>query len=363
MKASVSQGIGQGFEVMDIEIDKPIGREVLVDVRASGLCHSDLSLSEADYGLRFPAVFGHEVAGVVRETGPLVTGVSAGDHVVACLIAFCGQCVACLGGRTYECMNPGATQRSANEPSRLSVGGTAIAQGSGIGGFAEQILIHENQLAVINREIPFAHAAILGCGTVTGAGAVINTAQVRPGDTVAVFGTGGVGLNAINAARLSGASKIIAIDIIDAKLKRAIDFGATHIVNSKESDPVDAVRDITGNGVDFAFEIIGLPATQEQAIRVTRSGGTALMIGLGKPGARITLDTSISMLAEHKTIRGVSMGSTNLKRDIPLYADFCVDGRLLVGELVSEEISIDEIPSAYERLRRGETLRSVVTRW
>ncbi|POA59677.1 MULTISPECIES: zinc-binding dehydrogenase [unclassified Pseudomonas] len=363
MKASVCRGIGSGFEVVDVDIDRPIGREVLIDVRACGLCHTDLTLSEADYGFTFPAVFGHEVSGVVRETGPLVTQVSVGDHVVGCLIAFCGRCVACLSGRTHECSEPGATLRAAEQDPRLSLAGTAITQGYGLGGFAEQALIHENQLAVINREIPFSHAAILGCATVTGAGAVINTARVRPGDTVAVFGTGGVGLNAINAARLSGALKIIAIDIIDAKLKRAVDFGATHVVNSLASDPVEAVRDITGGGVDFAFEAIGLPATQAQAIRAARDGGTALLIGLGKPGACITLDTSLSLLAEHKTIRGVAMGSTNLKRDIPLYADFCVDGRLLVGELVSEEISLEQIPSAYQRLKRGETLRAVVTQW
>ncbi|MGE8414569.1 MAG: zinc-binding dehydrogenase [Pseudomonas sp.] len=363
MKASVCRGVGLGFETMGVEIDHPIGSEVLIDVRACGLCHTDLSLAEADYGFTFPAVFGHEMAGVVRETGPLVKDICVGDHVVGCLIAFCGRCVACLSGRTHECGKSGATLRSAGEPARLSLAGTAITQGFGLGGFAEQALVHENQLAVITRDLPFAHAAILGCATVTGAGAVINTARVRPGETVAVFGTGGVGLNAINAARLSGASRIIAVDIIDSKLKRALDFGATHLVNANDSDPVEAVRDITGGGVDFAFEVIGLPATQEQAIRATRHGGTALLIGLGKPGSRITLDTSISMLVEHKTIRGVAMGSTNLKRDIPIYADFCVDGRLLVGELVSEEISIHEISSAYQRLMLGETLRSVVTRW
>ncbi|MET4898899.1 Zn-dependent alcohol dehydrogenase [Sphingomonadaceae bacterium jetA1] len=356
-------GPGRGFTVMDIAIDQPKGREVLVEVKASGLCHTDLTVSEADFGLPFPAVLGHEVAGIVLQVGPEVTDIGIGDHVVACLIQFCGRCIACLDGRTFECTNPGATLRAPDALPRLSGQDGPIFQFVGIGGFAEQVLVHENQLAVVNKTIPFPQAAVLGCGTVTGAGAVINSAQVRPRDSVAVFGTGGVGLNAINAARLSGASVIVAVDLVDAKLERAKRFGATHVVNAGTTDPVEAIRAITGAGVDFAFEVIGLPATQQQAIEATRAGGTTILVGMGKPGASITLPTSMEMLFEHKTVKPVSMGSTHLKRDIPYYADMYVEGRLLLDEIVTQEIALDEIPAAYDQLKHGEGIRSVVTRF
>lgn len=363
MKASVVDALGQGFTVQDISIDEPRGCEVLVEVKASGLCHSDLSLAETDYGQPVPAVFGHEVAGVVAGVGPNVTSTRVGDHVVACLVKFCGWCLECSSGRTYGCLTPNATLRSAAEPQRLTRAGVPLMQAHGIGGFAEQALIHEHQLAVVSPEIPFAPACIIGCATVTGAGAAINSAGVRVGDTVAVLGTGGVGLNVIAGARLAGAMRIIAIDISDAKLHVAQRFGATDVINASLVDPVEAVMDLTERGVTHSFEVIGSPHTQRQAVALARPGGGVHLVGLASPGATLEVGSSLEMLRAHTSLSGVHMGSTNLKRDIPMYVDYYLQGRLNLDDLVTQEISLTDIPDAYEQLRAGKVIRSVVTRF
>jgi len=231
MKAVVVREIGAGFETAELEIAAPLGREVLLDVKASGLCHTDLTMSRHEMGNPLPAVFGHEVAGVVTAVGPQVTDVAVGDHVVGCLVQYCGACVKCLSGRVYQCLNPETTLRAEGEPARLTENGDPIFQAFGLGGFAQQALIHENQLVRVPDEIPFAQAALLGCGVVTGAGAVINTADVQAGDAVVVIGAGGVGLNAITGAVVAGATTIVAVDIADDKLEKARSFGATHVVN------------------------------------------------------------------------------------------------------------------------------------
>lgn len=362
MRAAVATGVGEGFVTREVQIDQPRGREVLIDVKASGLCHSDLHIVENDFGFPLPSVLGHEIAGVVAAVGPEVSTIAVGDHVVGCLIQFCGACTACLSGRTFECVNPAATLRAEGEPSRLrNADGTDLAQGFGLGGFAGQALAHENQLAVVRKDIPFAQAAIIGCGVATGAGAAINSAGVRVGDTVAVIGTGGVGLNAISGAVLAGAARVIAIDIVDAKLEVARSFGATDVVNSSQTDPVAEVLRLTGGGVDHVFEVIGLGVTQGQAVAMRRVGGHAYFIGIAKPGTTLTLDTSITALTTHASVEGVNMGSTNLKRDIPMYADLYMQGRLNLDGLISQEISIDQVDEAYAALKRGEVIRSIIT--
>lgn len=363
MKASVTTGVGKGFTTTEVTLADPIGREVLIDVKASGLCASDLHLEQgASANLPFPVVLGHEISGVIAAVGPDVTTMSVGDHVVASLIQFCGACVDCLSGRTYACTNPGATLRKADEPSRITdADGAAITQALGLGGFAAQALVHENQLAVVNKEIPFPQAAVLGCGVSTGAGAAINTAGVRVGDSVAVIGTGGVGLNAISGALIAGATTIIAIDINDDKLEVAKKFGATHVINSSQVDPVAEVIRITAGGVDHAFEIIGLPATQKQAVAMRGTLGTAYLIGISRPGTSVEVPSDAASLFGQAGVRMVKMGSTNLKRDIPMYADMYVQGRLNLDDLISQEISIDEITEGYEALKRGDVIRSVIT--
>ncbi|MET0886210.1 MAG: zinc-binding dehydrogenase, partial [Mycetocola sp.] len=330
--------------------------------RASGLCHSDLHLVENDFGFVMPAVFGHEISGVALEVGPRVTSVAVGDHVVGCLIKFCGSCIQCTSGRTFGCSTPDATLRSPAEAPRIRLAsGLPLTQIHGLGGFAEQALVHENQLAVVNNEIPFAQAALLGCAVATGAGAAINTAGVRVGDSVAVVGTGGVGLNAISGSRLAGAKTIIAVDNNETKLAIAHRFGATHIVNSARVDAVHAVREITNGGVDHAFEAVGLTSTLEQALGMRCRGGGAYFIGIAVAGTTVSVDASVAALSNRSSMQGVALGSTNLKRDLPLYADLYIDGRLNLDDLISQTISIEEIEIAYDALKNGEVVRSVVT--
>lgn len=363
MKASVTAGVGKGFTTANVQLADPIGREVLVDVKASGLCASDLHIEQgAVPSFDFPVVLGHELAGVVAAVGPGVTTMNVGDHVVASLIQFCGACVDCFSGRTYACTNPNSTLRGADEPPRLTAAdGSPLAQMLGLGGFAEQALVHENQLVEVNRAIPFPQAAVLGCAVSTGAGAVINSAGVRVGDSVAVIGTGGVGLNAISGALLGGATTIIAIDISDEKLAVAKTFGATHVVNSSRVDPVASVREISAGGVDHAFEIIGLAATQKHAVEMCRTLGTAFFLGTAPPGTTMDLTTDATWITTQTGIRTVKMGSTNFKRDVPMYADMYIQGRLNLDGLISQEISIDQIEEGYAALSRGDIIRSVIT--
>lgn len=363
MKASVTTGVGGGFKTTEVILSEPIGREVLIEVKASGLCASDLHLEQgAAATLKFPAVLGHEISGVVAAVGPEVTTINVGDHVVGSLIQFCGACTDCLSGRTYACSNPGATLRKADEPARITLeDGTDATQALGLGGFAEKALVHENQLAVVNKEIPFPQAAVLGCGVSTGAGAAINSAEVRVGDSVVVIGTGGVGLNTISGALIAGATTIIAVDINDDKLAVAKKFGATHVINSSSVDPVEEVKAITGGGADHVFEIIGLPATQKQAVLMRGMLGTAYLIGISRPGTSVEVPSDAAALFSQGGVRMVKMGSTNLKRDIPMYADMYMQGRLNLDDLISQEISIDQIEEGYEALKRGDVIRSIIT--
>lgn len=361
MRAAVSRAPGRGFEIEDVELAEPRGREVLIDVRASGLCHSDFHIASDGFDYAFPSVLGHEVAGVVVGLGPEVADFRLGDHVAASLIQYCGHCEPCLDGRLFQCWNPSETQRGEGEEPRLTMGGEPLFQYSAISGFAEQVLVHENQLARIPDEIPFSQASLLGCGVITGAGAMINSAQVRPGDTVVVVGCGGVGLNAVQGARLAGAETIIAVDMVPRKLELAKKFGSTHIVNSADQDPLEAIRAVAPRGVDHAFEMIGLPVTCRLAIDAARVGGSIYIIGLQKPGASIPIYPWDDMIGGQKRIIGVTMGSTNPRKDIPMYARMYLDGRLNLDDLVSREIALDEINDAYAALERGEVARNVIT--
>ena len=249
MKALVLNSVGRGFDFEDVEIATPIEREVLVNVQASGLCHTDLLFATNEI-VPTPAVLGHEVAGIVAAVGPDVTQFHVGDHVVGSLAQACGACARCLAGRSFQCKYPDSTLRRPAQSPRLNRNGVALFQGFGLGGFAEEALIHENQLAIVPKELPFAQAALLGCGVVTGAGSVLNTASVSTGDTVVIFGAGGVGLNAVSGARIAGASRIVVIDIQAKRLDEAKRFGATDIIDSTKTKPVEAVRDFLPGGAD-----------------------------------------------------------------------------------------------------------------
>lgn len=363
MKAAVVNAVGEDFVIEDVEIADPIGREVLVDVKASGLCHSDSHIQKIDFGFPMPVVLGHEIAGVVKAVGPDVVDLKVGDRVAASLVGACGVCDSCIAGKRHICENTDSLLRGADEPSRLTrKDGSAVTQFQGISGFAEQCLVHENQLVKISDAVPFDKACLLGCGVVTGAGAVLKTAGVRVNEDVAVIGCGGVGLNAVQAARLAGARRIIAIDLQPAKLELAKKFGATHVINPNEvEDVVAAVHEITGRkGVDHAFEVIGLKPTAEQAFQIVGPDGTAYLIGMQRPGTRLDIDPITQMIMTPRTLHGVYMGSTNAKLDIPMFADYYEQGRFNLDDLVSRTITLDEINEGYAELDKGGVARCVI---
>ncbi|MFT4081142.1 MAG: alcohol dehydrogenase catalytic domain-containing protein [Nocardioides sp.] len=360
MKASIVEAQGKDFVVRDVAIAEPVGREVLIDVKAAGLCHSDHSIATMGLGYEFPIVLGHELSGVVSAIGPGVSDVKVGDRVVASLLQFCTTCVQCLSGNTHRCLNNEATLRTAGQPSRLSSDGEAITQMNGLGGFAEQALVHENQVAVVPPEMPFAPAALIGCGVLTGAGAVLNTAKVQVGETVVVVGAGGVGLNAVSGAVIAGAATIIVVDVEDEKLERARAFGATHVINSLITDPVAEVHRITGVGAEHVFDFVGLTPVTAQCVEMLTRGGGLYLIGLGASGAALSLE-NVTMITRQIHVHGVWMGSSNLKRDIPLYASLYLQGRMNLDGLITREISLSEINEGYGELRDSMTARMVVT--
>src|SRR6266851_5418457 len=359
MNALVVNALGGRFEPDDVHIASPIGREVLVDVQASGLCHTDVLFATNNI-IPMPAVLGHEVAGIVAEVGPDVQQFKVGDHVVGSLVQSCGACARCLSGRSFQCQHPESTLRRPDEPPRLSRNRAGLFQVFGLGGFAERALIHENQLAVVPKEMPFAQAALLGCGVVTGAGSVLNTANVRAGDSVVIFGAGGVGLNAVSDARIVGASKIVMIDIQQKRLDAARRFGATDVIDSTKSKPVEAVRDLLPGGADHVFDFVGLKLVAEEGLAMLGVGGGLYLVGVSKPDVDISLNI-FGAIGGQKRVLGVNFGSTNAKRDIPMYAQLYLQGRINLDDLVSKEISLREVNDGYAALKDGSLNRVVVT--
>ena len=359
MKALVVNARGGGFELEDIDIATPIGREVLIDVQASGLCHTDLLFATYDI-VPMPAVLGHEVSGIVSGVGPDVTEFGVGDHVVGSLAQTCGSCARCQSGRTFQCQHPESTLRGQNDEPRLSRKATGLFQGFGLGGFAQRALIHENQLALLPKKMPFAQAALLGCGVVTGAGAVLNTAKVCAGDTVVIFGAGGVGLNAISGALIAGASRIVVIDIQAKRLDVAKQFGATDVIDSSLTNPVEAVRDLLPSGADHVFDFVGLKQVTEQGLAMLRVGGGLYLVGVSKPEASIELNI-FNAIGVQKRVQGVNLGSTNFKRDIPMYTELYLQGRLNLDGLISKRIALRDVNEGYAALKNGSLNRVVVS--
>jgi S-(hydroxymethyl)glutathione dehydrogenase/alcohol dehydrogenase len=359
VKALVVNALGGGFDFQDIEIAAPMGREVLVDVQASGLCHTDLLFATHEIA-PFPAVLGHEVAGIVAAVGADVAQIRVGDHVVGSLAQSCGACARCLSGRPFQCLHPESTLRRASDPPRLTRNGVALFQGFGLGGFAERALVHENQLAAIPKEMPFPQAALLGCGVVTGAGSVLNTANVIAGETVVIFGAGGVGLNAVNGARIAGASRIVVIDIQAKRLDAAKRFGATDVIDSSKANPVEVVHDLLLGGADHVFDFVGLKAVAEQGLAMLGVGGGLYLVGVSKPEVDISLNI-FGAIGGQKRVVGVNFGSTNAKRDIPMYAQLYLQGRMNLDNLVSKKISLREVNDGYAALKDGSLNRVVVT--
>jgi S-(hydroxymethyl)glutathione dehydrogenase/alcohol dehydrogenase len=357
MKAAVLREVGQPLQVEEVQIDRPGPREVLIRTAAVGVCHSDLHFLEGAFPTPLPTVLGHEAAGVVEAVGAEVRTVQPGDHVITCLSAFCGHCQYCLGGRLNLCVSD-ETSRAADAAPRLSRAGQPLPQYLHLSAFAEQILTHEHAVVAIRQDMPLDRAAVIGCAVITGFGAVTRTARLQPGETVAVIGCGGVGLSAINAARIAGAGRIVAVDTAASKEALARAFGATDFVNAATDNPVKAVRQLTGGGVDQAFECIGLTATAEQAFAMTGRGGTATVVGMIPPGQNLSIP-GVALLSE-KRLQGSLMGSNRFPVDMPRLVDFYLQGRLKLDQLISRRIRLDQVNEAFAEMKTGEIARSVV---
>lgn len=357
MKAAIFHGPQQDLTIEDVEVDEPRGREVLVKTAYSGVCHSDLHFVDGLYAFPAPAILGHEAAGVVEAVGPDVTDFAPGDHVIACLSVFCGNCDFCLTGQTHLCQSP-ATRRRRDEPPKYTWQGNEVAQFANLSSYAEKMLVYENGLVTIGDDMPLDVAALIGCGVTTGVGAALNTAKVEPGSTVAVFGCGGVGLSAIQGARIAGARMIIAVDTVEAKLGTARELGATHSVDASSGDPVQAIKDLTGGGADYTFEAIGLKIAAEQCFEAIRRGGTATIIGMIPQGQKVELDGP-SFLQEKK-IQGSSMGSNRFRVDMPKYIDFYKQGRLKLDEMITRTGTLEDVNEAFRAMKAGEVARTVL---
>ena len=361
MKAAIFRKPHEPLTIESVEIDKPSGREVLVRTAATGVCHSDLHVVDGQgrWPLDRPIVLGHEGAGVVEAVGADVTTLRPGDHVVACLSGFCGSCAQCLAGHPNLCVGGVVTRAESAHP-RLSQKGQALRQFIGISSYAERMLLHENSVVKIDSDLPLDRAALVGCGVLTGVGAALRTSGLEAGQTVAVFGCGGVGLSIVQGARIGGARQIIGVDVFESKLEMAKRVGATHVVNSSKDDPVNAVRALTGGaGVDHAFEAVGNATLVRQAIESLAIRGTATIVGVLPPDAKIEFPwMAIRPECRVQTSR---MGSNRFRSDIPLYLEFYRQGRLLLDEMVSRRGRLDDINEAFRAMKAGEVARSVLT--
>ena len=360
MKAAVLNAIPGQLEIEDITVDAPGPREVLIRTAAAGLCHSDLHFMEGKYPYPCPAVLGHESAGVVEAVGSAVDYVKPGDHVITCLSAFCGYCEQCISGHLSLCENKDThLVRGPDEPSRLSRNGEPVNSFLHLSSFAEEMLIHEHALVKIDPEMPLDKAALIGCGVTTGLGAVFRTARIEPGSTVAVIGCGGIGLSAVQGARIAGANKIIAVDMVASKLELAQTMGATHVVDASAGNPVEQVKELTDGGVHNSFEAVGLKETAEQSFNMLRKGGQATVIGMIPIGTTVEVH-GVEFLYE-KTLTGSNMGSNQFRTDMPRFVEMYLDGRLLLDEMVSQTIELEQINDGFEEMKTGAVARSVIS--
>jgi Zn-dependent alcohol dehydrogenase len=360
MKAAVLHGAKTPLEIETVELDGPKRGEVQVRVLATGICHSDLHHILGHREPAFPAILGHEGAGVVEAVGDGVRSVKVGDRVIFSFRPNCGRCAYCVSGTPVLCNgSPGSRRLMSDGTSRVRVGGVPAFVSSRLGTFAERVVCPEEQAIPVDGGIPAEVASLIACCVTTGVCAVTNAAQVPRGATVAVIGCGGVGLNILQGARLVGASRIIAIDILDDKLKHAREFGASDIINSKQSDVIREVRALTGAGVDFAFEAVGVPRAIEQALDCVRPGGKAVIVGLAPDGefARIN---AYKLVSEQKTLMGTAFGDARQREDIPRMVEHYRSKRLDLDRLISRRYCLEEINEGFAALGRGEVKRGVI---
>lgn len=346
--------------IEDIDVDTPAPFEVRLRTAASGLCHSDLHTIAGHTGLDLPAVIGHEAAGVVEAVGSDVTGLSPGDHVVSCTSAYCGTCEPCLAGHLHLCTNKAVTERRGDETPRLRTSdGERLTQHATLSTFSTAMLVHERAVVKIDPEVPLDRAALLGCAVVTGTGAALNTAEVSPGSSVAVFGVGGVGVSIIQGCRIAGARQIIAVDIHEHKLEAARRFGATHTIDGTSDNVVKQIKVLSAGGVDFSFDAVGNKTLAEQSLYALAPRGLATLVGAVHP-ATTKLELTVGHFFVEKRIQGCYMGSNRFHRDLPRYVELYQQGRLNLDDMVSRRISLDEVNDGFEAMKAGDPIRSVI---
>jgi alcohol dehydrogenase len=348
----------------EIALAGPGPGEVLVEIAGAGLCHSDLSVVDGSRPRTMPMVMGHEASGIVRDVGSEVSEFAPGDQVVFSFVPVCGHCSYCASGRGALC-EAGAR---ANVAGTLLSGArrfsdakaTACNHHLGVSAFSQFTVAAQESLVKIDASLPLATAALFGCAVMTGVGAVVNTARVMPGTSVAVFGMGGVGLSAIMGARVAGAYPIIAVDKLEDKLKLAGEIGATHTINAARDDPLAAVRELTGGGADYAFESVGNEQVLIQAYQATKRGGTTITIGLPAPDKKFSIP-AVSLTLEERTVKGSYMGSSVPRRDIPRFIDMYLAGLLPVDKLHTHTLRLDEINLGFDRLAQGQAVRQIIS--
>jgi alcohol dehydrogenase len=363
MCATAPYATSRPLEIAEIDLDPPGPGEVLLRMRAAGLCHSDLSVIDGNRPRPMPMALGHEGAGIVEELGAGVTDLAVGDHVVTAFVPSCGHCGPCADGRPALC-EPGAAANGAGTlisgARRLHRHGADVNHHLGVSAFADYATVSRNSVVRVDRSLPFEIAAVFGCAVITGTGAVINTAQMGAGRSVAVLGLGGVGLAALLGARYREAHTIVAIDLAPQKLALARELGATHTFDAASPDCAAQVREATRGGVDFAFEMAGSVKAMDLAYKITRRGGSTVTAGLSHPQAMFSIP-HLGIVAEERTIKGSYLGSCVPARDIPRYIEWYQAGKLPVDRLLSETIALDDINAGFDRLARGETVRQVIT--
>ena len=357
MRAAIFEGQGQPLAIEDLESSPPGPRDVIVEIGASGVCHSDLSVINGYVPLPPPVILGHEGTGTIVEVGPEVSRVKVGDRVIASFVLACGDCWFCTHEKTNLCegaFGAGMTPRATRAD------GSIASAFTGLGTFSDLMTVDEGSVIKVETDLPDEQLALIGCGVTTGVGAALNTAKIEPGSSVAVIGCGGVGQAVIQGARIAGAARIIAVDPVELKRKTAEQLGATDLVDPGAGDPVAQVQAITGGrGADYAFEVIGLPETVVQAYSMARRGGTAVVVGMPRIDSMVTLP-GFQLFYDEKKLLGCVYGSAQVKRDFPRLIGLIETGRLDVGSMVSRRIKLDEVNEAFRAMEAGEVIRSVI---
>ena len=361
MKAAVLYEYDTPLVVEEVELDGPRSGEVLVDIGACGICRSDYHFMKGEARTVLPTVMGHEASGTVEEVGEGVTRLKRGDDVILSFVPNCGRCYFCNTGSPGLCELHGSTPGTMFDgTTRLHKGDQRIAHFGKVAGFAERTVVPESGCIPVPKNVPVEAAALIGCCVTTGVGAAVINAKVEPGSTVAVVGCGGVGLNAIQGARLAGASKIIAVDIREGQLEFAMKFGATHSVNARDQDAVARVKEITGGlGADYAFEVFGSAETVETAYAMARKGGTVVVVGIAPMGEKAGIN-AVSLVRDEKVLKGSYYGSARCHVDMPRMVDWYLSGRLNLDDLITRRYGLDQVNEAYEDLNRGDIGRGVV---